>query len=57
MASILTTLRLKKAIKDATTRHARRWQTKEGIYRVKELLPDVRDTGDVSMADALTSGR
>ena len=48
----------KEAIKDAKTRHARRWQTKEGIYRIKEqLLPDVRDTGDVTMADASTSGR
>ena len=37
-----------KAIRDAKTWHARRWQTKEGTYRIKEqLLPDVRDVGDV----------
>ena len=34
----------KKAITDAKAWHARRWQTKEGTYRLKEqLLPDVRD--------------
>ena len=32
---------------------ARRWQTKEGTYRVKkQFLSDVRDGGDVSMGDA-----
>ena len=46
----------KKALKDAKTRHARRWQTKEGTYRLKEqlkeqLLPDVRDN-DIVMADS-----
>ncbi len=42
-----------KALEAAKTRHARRWQTKEGTYRVKEQLPpDVRDSGDVSMGDA-----
>ena len=34
------------ALKDAKTRHARRWQTKEGTYRIKgQLPPDVRDNG------------
>ena len=37
-----------KAICDAKAIHARRWQTKEGTYRIKEqLLPDVRDGRDV----------
>ena len=46
-------LAAKKAIRDAKTWHACRWQTKEGTYRIKEqLLPDVRDVGDVVMADA-----
>ena len=37
---------------DAKEKHARRWQTKEGTYRLKEhLLPDVRDT-DVEMVDS-----
>ena len=41
-----------KALKDAKTRHARRWQTKEGTYRIKgQLPPDVRDNGDIVMAD------
>ena len=44
----------KKALQDAKDKHARRWQTKEGTYRLKEqLLPDVRDT-DVVMADSST---
>ena len=31
------------AIEDSKTLHARRWQTKEGIYRIKrQALPDVR---------------
>ncbi len=47
-----------KALKDAKTWHARRWQTKEGTYRIKEQLPpDVRDTGDVVMADAAADRR
>ena len=41
-----------KALKDAKTRHVRRWQTKEGTYRIKNMVPpDVRDTGDVVMVD------
>ena len=41
-----------KALKDAKTRHARRWQTKEGTYRIKNMVPPhVRDTGDVVMVD------
>ena len=44
----------KKALQDAKDRHARRWQTKEGTYRLKEqLLPDVRDNDSV-MADSST---
>ena len=44
----------KKALQDAKDRHARRWQTKEGTYRLKEqLLPDVRDN-DIVMADSST---
>ena len=32
------------AIEDAKALHARRWQTKEGMYRIKrQALPDVRD--------------
>ena len=32
------------AIEDSKASHARRWQTKEGIYRIKrQALPDVRD--------------
>ena len=32
------------AIEDSKALHARRWQTKEGIYRIKrQALPDVRD--------------
>ena len=47
----------KKAISDAKAVHARRWQTKEGTYRLKEqLLPDVRDVRDVAMADDLEAG-
>ena len=48
-----------KALKDAKTRHARRWQTKEGTYRIKAQLPsDVRDTGDVVvMADTSADRR
>ena len=39
---------------EAKDKHTRRWQTKEGTYRLKEkLLPDVRDT-DVVMADTST---
>ena len=45
-----------KALKAAKTRHARRWQTKEGTYK-EQLPPDVRDTGDVSMADTSGDGR
>ena len=42
----------KQALMDAKEKHARRWQTKEGTYRLKEkLLPDVRDT-DVEMVDS-----
>ena len=42
----------KQALKDAKTRHARRWQTKEGTYRLKgQPLPDVRDK-DIVMADS-----
>ena len=42
----------KQALMDAKDKHARRWQTKEGTYRLKEkLLPDVRDT-DVEMVDS-----
>ena len=45
----------RKALKDAKDRHARRWQTKEGTYRLKEhLLPDVRDS-DIVMADSSTN--
>ena len=44
----------KQALQDAKNKHTRRWQTKEGTYRLKEqLLPDVRDT-DVEMADSST---
>ena len=39
------------ALEDSKAQHARRWQTKEGIYRVKEQYPDVRDEADVSMED------
>ena len=36
-------LTAKQALMDAKDKHARRWQTKEGTYRLKEkLLPDVR---------------
>ena len=32
------------AIEDSKALHARRWQTKEGIYRIeRQALPDVRD--------------
>ena len=32
------------AIEDSKALHARRWQTKEGMYRIKrQALPDVRD--------------
>ena len=42
----------KQALRDAKTRHARRWQTKEGAYRLKgQPLPDVRDM-DIVMADS-----
>ena len=42
-----------KSLESAKARHARRWQTKESTYRVKQQLPpDVRDDGDVSMGDA-----
>ena len=47
-------LAAKQALLDAKDKHARRWQTKEGTYRLKEkLLPDVRDT-DVEVADFST---
>ena len=43
----------RKAVESSKDRHARRWQTKEGTYRVKQQFPpDVRDGGDVSMGDA-----
>ena len=43
----------RKALEVSKSKHARRWQTKEGTYRVKEQFPpDVRDGGDVSMGDA-----
>ena len=49
-----------KAIRDVKAMHARRWQTKEGIYRIKEqLLPDVRDgrdVRDVAMAADVAGG-
>ena len=49
-----------KGICDAKAIHARRWQTKEGTYRIKEqLLPDVpdgRDVRDVAMAADLVVG-
>ena len=48
-------LTAKQALMDAKEKHARRWQTKEGTYRLKEkLLPDVRDT-DVEMIDSSTA--
>ena len=38
-------LTAKQALLDAKDKHARRWQTKEGTYRLKgKLLPDVWDT-------------
>ena len=44
--------RVKQALREAKTRHARRWQTKEGTYRLKgQPLPDVRDM-DTVMADS-----
>ena len=47
-------LTAKQALLEAKDKHTRRWQTKEGTYRLKEkLLPDVRDT-DVEMADIST---
>ena len=47
-------LTAKQALLEAKDQHTRRWQTKEGTYRLKEkLLPDVRDT-DVEMADIST---
>ena len=52
--STLKTSRQKQALLDAKDKHARRWQTKKGTYRLKgKLLPDVRDT-DVEMADIST---
>ena len=39
------------ALDASKAQHARRWQTKEGIYRVKEQYPDVRDEADVAMED------
>ena len=51
---IIDNITAKKALQDAKDKHTRRWQTKEGTYRLKEqLLPDVRDT-DVEMADSST---
>ena len=45
-------LTAQQALMDAKEKHAPRWQTKEGTYRLKEhLLPDVRDT-DVEMVDS-----
>ena len=44
-------LTAKQALLDAKDKHARRWQTKEGLKG--KLLPDVRDT-DVEMADTST---
>ena len=44
----------KKAVALVRDWHARRWQTKEGTYRIKKQLdlPDVRDAaGDVDMGD------
>ena len=43
----------KNVLRSSKDRHARRWQTKEGTYRIKQQsLPDVRDSGgDVSMGD------
>ena len=43
----------KNVLRTSKDRCARRWQTKEGAYRVKQQLPpDVRDSGgDVSMGD------
>ena len=44
----------KQALATVKERHARRWQTKEGTYRIKQqlVLPDVRDeAGDVIMED------
>ena len=47
-------LTAKQALLEAKDKHTRRWQTKEGTYRLKEkLLPDVRDTA-VEMADTST---
>ena len=47
----------KEALKDAKARHARRWQTKEGTYRLKgQLPPDVRDN-DIVMADSSADHR
>ena len=47
-------LTAKQALLEAKDKHTRRWQTKEGTYRLKEkLLLDVRDT-DVEMADIST---
>ena len=47
-------LTARQALLEAKDKHTRRWQTKEGTYRLKEkLLPDVRDT-DVEMADTST---
>ena len=47
-------LTAKQALLEAKDAHTRRWQTKEGAYRLKEkLLPHVRDT-DVEMADTST---
>ena len=43
---------VKNVLRSSKDRHARRWQTKEGTYRVKQQLPpDVRDSGgDETMA-------
>ena len=44
------------AIHDSKALHARRWQTKEGTYRIKEhFLPDVRDGRDVSEGAAAST--
>ena len=45
MASVLTTLRRRMQLHEGSKAlHARRWQTKDGTYRLKRhALPDVRD--------------
>ena len=44
LALTLTTLQHFRQLKTQKALHARRWQTKEGTYRIKRrALPDVRD--------------